>query len=122
MKANNLLLALCLMLFSISIVTAQNESKTKTIEFKVTGNCGMCKKTIESSLKGKPGISSAVWNKETKVMKVTFDPSKISEDQIHQKIADVGYDTDKKKASDKAYNSLPGCCQYKRTLHEGHNH
>jgi copper chaperone CopZ len=77
----------------------------------------MCKKTIESSLKGKPGISSAVWNKDTKMMKVTYDSSKISEDQIHQKIADAGYDTNKKKASDKAYGALPGCCQYKRTLH-----
>jgi len=85
--------------------------------FKVTGNCGMCKKTIESSLKGKSGIKEAVWNKNTKMMKVSFDPSKISEDQVHQAIADSGYDTDKKKASDKAYSSLPECCQYKRTLH-----
>lgn len=114
----NAFMALCLMLFSGSIVSAQSEAKTKSIEFKVTGNCGMCKKTIEASLKGKPGISSAEWNKDTKMMKVVFNPSKISEDQIHQKIADVGYDTDKKKASDKVYSSLPGCCQYNRTLHK----
>jgi periplasmic mercuric ion binding protein len=114
-KLINVLMALCLILFAISFVSAQSE--TKTIEFKVTGNCGMCKKTIESSLKGKSGISSAVWNKETKVMKVSFDPVKILEEQIHQKIADSGYDTEKKKASDKAYNSLPACCQYDRTIH-----
>lgn len=113
----NAVMAFCLMLFSISFVAAQNESKTKIIEFKVTGNCGMCKKTIESSLKGNPGVSSAVWNKDTKMMKVVFDPAKISEDQIHQKIADSGYDTEKKKASEKAYNALPGCCKYTRTLH-----
>jgi copper chaperone CopZ len=76
----------------------------------------MCKKTIESSLKGKPGVMHAEWNKDTKMMKVNYDPSKISEDQIHQNIADSGYDTDKKKASDKAYQNLPSCCQYKRSL------
>jgi mercuric ion binding protein len=113
MKTINAIMAVCLMLFSISFVSAQN-SKNKTIEFKVAGNCGMCKKTIESSLKGKSGISSAVWNKDTKMMKVAYDPSKITEDQIHQKIADAGYDTDKKKASEKTYGALPGCCQYKR--------
>jgi copper chaperone CopZ len=117
MKLIHALMAVCLLLFTILNVSAQNETKSKTMEFTVTGNCGMCKKTIESSLKGKPGISSAVWNKDTKMMKVTYDSSKISEDQIHQKIADAGYDTNQKKASDKAYGALPGCCQYKRTLH-----
>lgn len=118
MKTNSLLLALCLTLFTFSFVFAQtSKEKDKTIEFKVTGNCGMCKKTIESSLKGKSGVNEAVWNKDTKMMKVKYEPSKISEDQIHQAIADSGYDTDKKKASDSAYNSLMGCCQYKRTLH-----
>lgn len=114
MKTNSLLLTLCLMLFAFVTVTAQSPA---TVEFKVTGNCNMCKKTIESSLKGKKGVQSAVWNKDTKMMKVTYNPSEISEDQIHQAIADSGYDTEKKKASDKAYHNLPECCQYKRTLH-----
>jgi copper chaperone CopZ len=102
------------MLFTFSFVAAQTEKKHKNIEFRVSGNCGMCKNTIESSLKGVEGVKSAVWNKDTKVMKVTFDSAKISEDQIHQKIADSGYDTEKTKASDKSYSSLHKCCQYKR--------
>jgi periplasmic mercuric ion binding protein len=113
MKTPKILGALCLMLFTFSFVAAQD----KTIEFKVTGNCEMCKKTIDSSLKGKQGIKTSAWNKNTKVMKVTFDPSKISEEEVHQKIADSGYDTEKNKASDKSYSSLPGCCQYNRTIH-----
>lgn len=120
MKAKNIFIAVSLALFTLSFVCAQN-SKDKKIEFKVTGNCGMCKKTIEASLKGKPGIKSASWNKDTKMMTISFDPSKISEDQIHQAIADSGYDTEKKKASDKAYNNLPGCCQYERSLHNKKN-
>lgn len=120
MKAKILFIAFGLVLFTLSFVSAQN-NKDKKIEFKVTGNCDMCKKTIESSLKGKPGIKSASWNKNTKMMTVSFDPAKISEDQIHQAIADSGYDTEKKKASDKAYENLPGCCQYKRSLHNKKN-
>jgi copper chaperone CopZ len=107
-------MALCLMVFACSFAHAQTAAKDKSIEFKVSGNCGMCKNTIEPSLKDKPGIKSAVWNKDTKIMKVTYDPAKISEDQIHKNIANAGYDTEKVKASDKAYNSLHKCCQYKR--------
>jgi mercuric ion binding protein len=118
MKTNHLLLAICLILFTSVFVSAQKSTdKTTSIQFKVTGNCGMCKKTIETSLKGKPGIKEALWNKDTKMMKVIFDPAKITEDQVHQAIADSGYDTEKKKASEKAYGSLPGCCQYDRTIH-----
>jgi copper chaperone CopZ len=106
------------MLFAVSSFSLVSAQKVKTITFKVTGNCSMCKKTIESSLKGKPGISSATWDKDTKMMKVTYDPGKTTEEVIHQKIADAGYDTEKKKASEKAYKSLPGCCQYDRTLHK----
>jgi periplasmic mercuric ion binding protein len=107
------LMAMCLALFTCSFVKAQT-SNNKSIEFKVSGNCGMCKKTIETSLKNKSGIKSAVWDKDTKTMKVTYDPANISEEQIHKKIADAGYDTEKKKGSDKAYNSLHKCCQYKK--------
>lgn len=115
MKLSKLLWAVCLMLFTFSVVSAQDSKQApKTIEYKVYGNCGMCKKTIDGSLNGAPGIKSASWNKNTKMMSVTYEPSKITEDQIHQKVADAGYDTEKKKASDKAYNNLSGCCQYER--------
>jgi copper chaperone CopZ len=89
----------------------------KTIQFKVTGNCSMCKKTIESSLRSVKGIEEGTWNQKTKIMKVTFDPERISEEEIHAKIAASGYDTEKKKADDSAYSKLHQCCQYERTLH-----
>lgn len=96
----------------------------KTETFKVYGNCGMCEKTIEGSLKNVKGIDKADWNKETKMMEVTFDPEVITLTEIKQKIADVGYDTDDVRASEKVYNKLPGCCQYERpeSTHEEHNH
>jgi periplasmic mercuric ion binding protein len=111
---------MCFSIFSISFTMANSKNfpGNKTVEFKVSGNCGMCKNTIETSLKDVKGVKSSFWNKDSKVIKITYDPAQISEDQIHQKIADSGYDTEKKKGADKSYNSLHKCCQYNRTMHE----
>tara|TARA_R110001592_G_scaffold234170_1_gene491804 strand:- start:4538 stop:4954 length:417 start_codon:yes stop_codon:yes gene_type:complete len=88
--------------------------ETKTETFKVYGNCGMCEKTIEGSLKKVKGVEKADWDKETKMMEVTFNEKEISLDQIKMKIASVGYDTEEHRATKKAYSKLPGCCQYDR--------
>jgi mercuric ion binding protein len=94
-----------------TVISQKQESKTVT--FKVWGNCGSCKKNIETALKVK-GISKADWNKTSKIITVTFDESKISLDKIHALIAKAGYDTDKAKGDDKAYSKLDACCQYDR--------
>jgi len=84
-----------------------------TSTFKVWGNCDMCKETIEGSLKVE-GVTKADWNTETKMISVAYDTTKISLDQIQKNIAFVGYDNEKYKGDDNAYNELPGCCQYDR--------
>lgn len=105
-----------------------NHDDKKTDTFKVYGNCGMCEKTIEGALKGVKGIDKADWNKETKMMEVVYHTNDISLDDIKKKIAEVGYDTEEHRASEKVYNNLPGCCQYERPEakkeedHSGHNH
>ncbi|MGZ2371509.1 heavy-metal-associated domain-containing protein [Ancylomarina sp. YFZ004] len=88
------------------------QSKTET--FKVFGNCSMCEKTIEKAANTVEGVTSADWDKKTKMMKVTFDKTKTSVHKVHMAIAKVGYDTEMHKADDKVYNKLPGCCQYDR--------
>jgi periplasmic mercuric ion binding protein len=114
MKNSKILLALTLFfgIFATINLNAQSK-KSQTETFKVWGNCGMCKKTIEKSLNSK-GISKAEWNMETKMMTVVFNPKKISLSQIHKNIARVGYDTEKETASDEVYNKLHGCCKYER--------
>lgn len=89
-------------------------SKAKIIkeEIKVSGNCGMCKETIETALKV-DGIKEADWDSDTKILWVVYDELKINNDAIQQRIAAVGYDTPKYKGSDKAYENLPGCCRYR---------
>lgn len=114
MKNSKILIALILFfgIFTTFTINAQSK-KSQTETFKVWGNCGMCKKTIEKSLKTK-SISKAEWNMETKMMTVVFNPKKISLSQIHKKIASVGYDTEQETASDEVYNKLHGCCKYER--------
>lgn len=101
----------CFVIISTNVNAQSKNNQTET--FKVWGNCGMCEKTIEKSLKVS-GVSSAEWNKDTKMITVKFNPKKITLAEIHKKIAGVGYDTELETASDEVYNKLHGCCKYKR--------
>ena len=103
---------LCSFMLISFINVAQTINKTET--FKVYGNCGMCKETIEGSLKKKDGVASKQWDVNTKMMTVAFDSSKITIQQIGQKIADVGYDNQYASATSEKYNDLMKCCQYDR--------
>lgn len=90
--------------------TKKGTLKTETI--KVGGSCESCKARIEKAAKV-DGVSEAEWNIETKLLSLVYDTSKVSNDQVQKKIAAVGHDTEKYKADDKTYNSLPGCCKYR---------
>ncbi len=85
----------------------------KTEKIKVYGNCNICKKNIEKA-STTAGVTSAAWNKASKWLTVTYNPAKVSNEQIQKNIAAAGYDTEKYKGDDKAYNSLDECCQYNR--------
>jgi copper chaperone CopZ len=108
-KISLLLLTLLTVLVTVSYA---KEPATKT-SFKVWGNCDQCKKRIEKAAKT-DGVKSAVWNEDTKVITVTFNPGKISLDDIQKNIAKAGYDTEKFKAEETDYKNLPKCCQYDR--------
>ena len=86
-------------------------AQTKTETIKVSGNCGTCKKHIEKAAK-EAGADVAKWDKKTKILSVTYDASKTSNDAIQKKVASVGYDTEKYTGDIKAYNALDECCQY----------
>lgn len=87
------------------------ESKFISTSFEVEGVCGMCEKRIESTL-DIVGIESADWVNETSLVKVVFNPKKITEDEMHKLLSDAGHRTSKLEKNAAAYNSLPGCCQY----------
>lgn len=111
MKSLKYILAAVILMIGVQTFGQSAPSKTET--FKVYGECGMCKTRIEKAAKV-AGVTSAEWNKDTKMMVVTFNPSVISLDHIEKNIAAVGHDTEKYKASDKTYAALPACCHYQR--------
>lgn len=108
-----------LKLFSLAVlglmfsVAASAQSTTET--FKVNGNCGMCKSAIEKAAKA-AGAENASWNKESKELTVSYLTASTDAAKIQQKIADAGYDNAGFKTTDVAYNKLPGCCKYDRSV------
>lgn len=100
-------------LFCFASLTLLSQN-TVTDTITVYGNCEMCKAKIENSLKKKDGITYRNWNVPTKQLIVRYDPTQITLDEIQQKVAATGYDTEKFRAEDKVYKKLHHCCQYER--------
>ena len=96
-----------------SLYFAPKPLKKVTITFAVEANCGDCKNRIEGAL-DKKGVLKAVFNLESKILTVTYDPRKLQEIQLHNMVAMVGHDTEKVKASNVVYESLPDCCKYRQ--------
>ena len=117
MKKQSIFLGLFTLLF-ISLTGFAQKSKNSSENIKVWGNCGMCKKTIETAAKS-AGVTEANWNEETKILAVSYNPSKADNKKIQKAIAAVGYDTQDFTAPDDAYSSLHECCQYDRKPNVG---
>jgi hypothetical protein len=100
-------------LLAISIATI-GIAQTKTETFKVAGECGMCKKKIESTAK-KGGASYAAWDVDSKLLTVKYNSTSTNKAEIEKAIAAVGYDTQDYKTTEVAYNKLDGCCKYERS-------
>jgi copper chaperone CopZ len=85
----------------------------QTVSFKVFGVCAsLCKPRIEAAAIGK-GVKSAVWNVDTKMLTVVYEPAKTSLEKIENRIVEAGHDLENKKANDAVYNALPSCCHYR---------
>ena len=91
-----------------------------TISLKVDGICGQCTQRIEAAAKGK-GVKAAKWNVATKLLLITYNASRTTVEQIQERIAGAGHDTEFKKAGIAVYNALPDCCKY-RDLSKADNH
>ena len=117
MKSMKFILTVFLSVFVSMNLSAQTSTQkatgSKTEALKVLGNCSMCKERIETAVKAS-GATSSYWDAKTQMLKVSYDPSKTNTDALAKKIASVGHDTEKYKADDKVYNSLPECCKYER--------
>jgi Cu(I)/Ag(I) efflux system membrane fusion protein len=79
----------------------------------VQGACGMCKERIEKTALAVKGVTSAVWNRDTKELHLNLDSGQTSVSAVSVAVAKVGHDTPLNKAPDEVYNALPGCCKYR---------
>ncbi len=100
-------------LFAFLLAAQFSFAQNTTESIPVSGNCGMCKSSIETAAK-KACATAAEWDMDAKVLKVSYSNSTTAA-KIQQAVAAVGYDTRDFKASDEAYNKLHGCCKYERT-------
>ena len=94
-----------------SIAVAQEQKSTET-SFKVFGNCNMCKNRIEKAVKV-DGVDKASWDKQTRLLTVSYHPAEITVDSLQKRIAAVGHDTSNEIAPDEVYEALPECCLYR---------
>ncbi|MCL2101230.1 MAG: efflux RND transporter periplasmic adaptor subunit [Fibromonadales bacterium] len=93
---------------------SKQEAAIAKASLSVQGACGMCKTVIENAAKAVAGVQSASWDLQTKVLSLEFDSGKTSLNAVSKAIAATGYDTEKDRAPDAAYNALHGCCKYTR--------
>ncbi len=94
-----------------TIFSANAQTATK---LKVSGNCGMCKSSIEKAAKT-AGAATANWDMDAKLLTLMFD-DKTNLDKIETAIAAVGYDTEHKTATKATYDALHECCKYEREV------
>lgn len=85
-----------------------------TGNIRVAGNCEMCQARIEKAALSHPGVFSAAWSKDTKMLAVGYDYAATSPEAIEKAIANIGHDTEHHRAHEETYNNLPACCHYER--------
>jgi copper chaperone CopZ len=94
-----------------TLLSANAQTATK---LKVSGNCGMCKSSIEKAATS-AGAKTANWDMDAKLLTLIFD-GKTNLDKIETAIAAVGYDTENKTATKASYDALHECCKYEREV------
>lgn len=98
---------------SHSFAFQQTQSKILKTSFEVKGVCDMCKSRIEKGAIKIKGVKYASWDVNSNKLSIIYNSRKIKLDTIKKNIAAFGHDTDKYKATDEVYQSLPECCYYK---------
>lgn len=105
MKSSLIMMLMFLMPF---VSTAGNE---KTVTFKSSVNCDMCKNKIEKDLPLTKGVKSVNVDVKKKEIKVVYNPEKTTVAKLKTAISKIGYDADEVMANQKAHDHLPNCCQ-----------
>ncbi len=105
------LIIVTLIALSSSNVSAQKAKKKETIVIKTSTECNMCKERVEKEMAYTKGVISSTLNVEKAELTVIYKPHKTTPEKIRKAISEMGYDADDIKATPKAHDALPKCCQ-----------
>ena len=86
-------------------------SQSKQVEIKTSAQCEMCKKRIEDKLNYTKGVKFVELDVASKVLTVKFNTSKITDKEVKDVVASIGYHADDVKRNEQAHSKLPGCCK-----------
>ena len=102
--------AIVVTLFFINTFASAQDTlnnKTVVITIKTSAVCGSCKNRIEKNLAFEKGVTNVVLDLETKIVTITYKPSKTNPEKLRTAISKIGYDADNVKADPAAYEKLP---------------
>jgi copper chaperone CopZ len=105
MKTVQLIIAFVL----LAIGVQANDPGEITVKSSVV--CEMCKETIEEGLAYEKGVKRVFVDVEENTIYVKYNDKKLSEEEIKQKITELGYAADEMKPVKEAYDKLHACCQ-----------
>jgi copper chaperone CopZ len=98
----------------LTVESATAQSNTEEVKVKVLGNCGMCKDRIERAAKGVRGVTAATWDKNEKVLAVSYRTDRTNQEAVERAVAKAGHDTQNFITDEKTYSNLHHCCKYTR--------
>jgi periplasmic mercuric ion binding protein len=108
-------LAIFALLFFISFTASAQDSissgKTAVIKIQTSAVCGSCKTRIEKNMAFEKGVTDVVLDLDTKIVTITYRPTKTSPDKLRLALSKIGYDADNVLADPTAYEKLPPCCK-----------
>lgn len=111
----NVMTIVFFILFANGVNAQKKESKWKTIQIQTsvtcTDACGDFEDIVEDGLNYVKGVKYAEINRETKIVEVKYNSTKVSPDDLRKAISEVGYDADGVKANPEAVKKLPVCCR-----------
>ncbi len=103
-----------LVVISVLVTTTLIGQTEKRENFKVAGKCDLSKLHIENAAKSIIGVSNAVWDKESQILEIRYDTTKVQIHKVHKAIAKAGHDTRMYRARKNKYEELLVGCRYKR--------
>jgi len=98
-----LLSSIMMLVMSVNLAKAQDATTAEL--------CDMCKETMEKHMAFEKGVKKSSLDVESKILTVTYNPTKITPEQIRKAVSKSGYDADEVKADPKAYKKLDACCK-----------